>query len=212
MPIEIQIRPPTVYIGENTQPCGSGNNRVCWIPGSKITTGLCGTWLGLDNYCCTYIDSEFNTTNACGTIAGIHDTKFADFGTAATVEEDSCPNKSESVINRIRNEPDQCCPYQDVRKLDVDFAAVFLHEAPEGSYSSNLTGIRCLNLTVQGLVEDDGSSTYSGNKVGNSGGSSGGSTGDSSSSGKTNSGATLSVTKVFGGALFFLAVIAQFGI
>ncbi|KAF3920041.1 hypothetical protein ABW21_db0206668 [Orbilia brochopaga] len=206
--IEIQIRPPTVYTGKNTQPCGPGNNRVCWVPGSNITTGLCGTWLGNDNYCCTYIDNEFKTTNACGSIAGIHDTAFMNFGTPTITAPDTCPDDTETVINKIQGVDDQCCPYMDYDKLDLDFASLWFYKATEeGGLGSNLTGIRCFNLTTQGKVSDDGSSSYSGNKVGSSGGGSGGS--GSGSAGKTSSGSALTVTGLLGGALVMLAVVAQ---
>src|SRR5947208_1423032 len=151
MVVYVNIKPATLHSGDNAQPCGE-SDRFCWLPGTNVTTGLCGTWLGKENYCCIYTDSSLKSSNACATIKGIHDSTFATFGTAAIIA-DECPNKAESVINKLGGYQDQCCPYDDYSKLDDDIAAVYFYEAPDGlELSSNLTGIRCLNLTTQGTV------------------------------------------------------------
>ncbi|KAF3154335.1 hypothetical protein TWF569_000311 [Orbilia oligospora] len=212
MTIFVQIRPPNTISGPNTQSCGT--DRYCSVSGSKFTTGLCGTWLGQENYCCTVTDlglpgAPYN--NSCGTISGIHDSSFSSFGTGS-VGAKSCPTGETSVSNAVGGDDEQCCPYQNYDRIDQDIAAVYFYQATgEGSFSSNLTGIRCLNLTSQGRVDDDGSSSYSGTKSGGGGSNSGdSSSGGSGSTGKPNGGGILTVPNfILGGVLVAMGLAAQ---
>ncbi|KAF3191013.1 hypothetical protein TWF788_007199 [Orbilia oligospora] len=213
MTIFVQIRPPNTISGPNTQPCGT--DRYCSVSGSKFTTGLCGTWLGQENHCCTVTDlglpgAPYN--NSCGTISGIHDSSFSSFG-SGSVGAKSCPTGETSVSNAVGGDNEQCCPYQNYNRIDQDIAAVYFYQAiGEGSFSSNLTGIRCLNLTSQGRVDDDGSSSYSGTKSGGGGGSNSGDSGSggSSSTGKPNGGGILTVPNfILGGILVAMGLAAQ---
>ncbi|KAK6521763.1 hypothetical protein TWF506_001966 [Arthrobotrys conoides] len=158
-----------------------------------------------ENYCCTVTDlglpgAPYN--NSCGTIAGIHDSSFSSFGTGS-VGAKSCPTGETSVSNAVGGDDEQCCPYRNYNRIDQDIAAVYFYQATgEGAFSSNLTGIRCLNLTTQGRVNDDGSSSYSGTKSGGSGSGSGDlSSGGSGSTGKPNSSGILTVPNFFLGAV-----------
>ncbi|KAK6362228.1 hypothetical protein TWF730_005924 [Orbilia blumenaviensis] len=209
MTIFVQIRPPNTISGSNTQPCGT--DRYCSVSGSKFTTGLCGTWLGQENYCCTVTDlglpgAPYN--NTCGTIAGIHDTSFSSFG-VGSVGAKSCPTGQTSVSNAIGDEDEQCCPYDSYYRINQDIAAVYFYEAVGGgAFSSNLTGIRCLNLTTQGRVNDDGSSSYSGTKGSSS--NSGSGSGSSGSTGKPNGVGIMTVPNfLLGGVLFIMSIAVQ---
>ncbi|EPS40363.1 hypothetical protein H072_5801 [Dactylellina haptotyla CBS 200.50] len=209
MTIFVQIRPPTIAPSSNpnVQPCGT--DRVCYVGGTNFTTGMCGTWLDKENYCCTVADlgkAGAPTTNTCGSITGIHDSNFTTFGTLA-ISAPTCPNKAEAVTNKIGNDNEQCCPYDDYNELDRDIAAVYFYEGiGEGELSSNLTGIRCLNLTTQGMSADDSGSSYSGTKTGNS--NSGSGSGSGSGSSKPNGVGLLNVPNCILGGMFVLMAIA----
>ncbi|KAK6541388.1 hypothetical protein TWF694_007201 [Orbilia ellipsospora] len=211
MTIEIQIMPPTFSTRSGPQQaCGESGN-FCYVNGANFTTGLCGTWLGLENYCCAVSnlgEAGAPSSNTCGSVLGIHDTNVTNFG-SATLKGEKCPSSATQVNFVVGDDDAQCCHYDNYYRIDEDIASVFYY--PDGILG-NLT-IRCLNLTTQGMASsDDSGSSYSGTKSGNSnsGSGSGGGSGSGSGSGKPNGVGLLNVPNcLLGGALMLMAVAAQ---
>ncbi|KAF3926107.1 hypothetical protein ABW20_dc0110705 [Dactylellina cionopaga] len=218
MTIEVQITPPTIYSGSGSQPCGDGT--VCYVANTGFTTGMCGTWLGQENYCCTVADlgaPGAPANNTCGSIAKIHDTNYTSFGNLS-ISAKTCPSSSTGVSFAVGDSDKQCCHYDDYYKIDQDVAAIYFYQQS----ALNLTTIRCVNLTTQGTAPDDSKSTYSGTKTGSSNGGSGGSGSGGSGSGGSGTGSggsgstkpngvgMLTVpNSVFAGVLALMAVAAQ---
>ncbi|KAF3931668.1 hypothetical protein ABW20_dc0110393 [Dactylellina cionopaga] len=209
MAIEIIIRPPTIYSGSNTQPCGE-NNRACYVIGRNYTTGLCGTWLSKENYCCTVTDLSAQgipaqgipINNTCGSIAGIHDSMLSNFGTLA-LRAQSCPANTSAIGFPIGDEDEKCCPQRTADapyRSEQGFALVYLYEA-DGDYNSNLTGVSCLDLVMQGRATDDSGSTYGRTRSG---------IGGTSRSVNANGVSILTVPNcLIGGVLVLMALTAQ---
>ncbi|EPS41811.1 hypothetical protein H072_4225 [Dactylellina haptotyla CBS 200.50] len=111
---QISVSPPLPRNATNPTPfddydiyyeqCGATGN-YCWVAPAGFS-GSCGTWLGMDNYCCFAIAVNLDSPNQeeeglfkCDTIPGIMDTPYAQFGKATfeyTLQSpsDTCPNGS----------------------------------------------------------------------------------------------------------------------